>query len=250
MHAALAGRARRRDRRVDPGGAGDAGDDRTGPRGARRQELGAQAPDGRQRRDGLHPAGARRLRRDLAARGSSVGVVARGDGLARLGRRSALRHQARPRRQLGCAACADVGMEPPARQAVDRRHRAGGACAELSAARAGGAARLAAARASRLLRATPTVDGQHGQGAGLTVRADASRRAIGLRPRRIGAAAAVRRSRARFQLGDRRARRRHATSRRWVPRSSRSRRRAAAIPAARRSCTRCSVRRSGASCST
>ena len=66
----------------------------------------------RQRRHGLHPAGARRLRGDLAARGAAMGGVAGGDGLAGLGQRSPLRHQGGPRRQLGCAARADVGVEP------------------------------------------------------------------------------------------------------------------------------------------
>ena len=49
------------------------------------------------------------------------------------------------------AACADVGVEPPARQAMDRRRRPGRPCAELSAARAGGAVRVASARASPIL---------------------------------------------------------------------------------------------------
>ena len=47
------------------------------------------------------------------------------DGIAGVGRRSALRAQGQPREELGCAACADVAMEPAARQAMDRRHRAG-----------------------------------------------------------------------------------------------------------------------------
>ena len=45
------------------------------------------------------------------------------------------------------------GVEPPARQAMDRRCGPGRACAELSAARAGRAARLAAARAPEVLAA-------------------------------------------------------------------------------------------------
>ena len=63
----------------------------------------------------------------------------------------ALRHQAGPRRKLGRAARAYVAMEPRPRQAVDRRHRAGGACAKLSTARTGRATRVAAARTPRLL---------------------------------------------------------------------------------------------------
>ena len=76
-HACGAGQpARRVDRRLDPGSAGDAGHDRARARGAERQELGAQAPDRRQRRNRHDPAGERRLRRDLAARGEAVGGVA------------------------------------------------------------------------------------------------------------------------------------------------------------------------------
>ena len=57
----------------------------------------------------MHLAGKRRLCRDLAARRASVGGLAGGNGLAGLGQRPALRHQARPGCQLGRAPCADVG---------------------------------------------------------------------------------------------------------------------------------------------
>ena len=80
-----------------------------------------------------------------------MGGLAAGDGIARLGSRLRASSQARPGRELGCAARADVGVERAARQAVDRRCRAARACAELSAARAGGAAGVAAARASAVL---------------------------------------------------------------------------------------------------
>ena len=53
--------------------------------GRRRQEPGAQAPDRRQRRHRLHPAGARRLCGDLAARGPAMGGLARRDGVAGVG---------------------------------------------------------------------------------------------------------------------------------------------------------------------
>ena len=72
----------------------------------------AQAADRRQWCHGLHFAGERRLCRDLAARGPAMGGVAGGDGLARLGPRSSFRQQSGSGRALGCAACADVGMEP------------------------------------------------------------------------------------------------------------------------------------------
>ena len=73
--------------------------------------------------------------------------------------------KARPGRQLGRAARADVGVEPPPRQAMDRRQGAGGPCAELSAARAGGTAR--ARRSSRIAVFGATLDDRraHGQGA-------------------------------------------------------------------------------------
>ena len=67
------------------------------------------------------------------------------------GRDPRFAHQARSGRELGCAARADVRLEPAARQAVDRRYGAAGARAELSAARGRRTARLAAARASRVL---------------------------------------------------------------------------------------------------
>ena len=127
--------------------------------------------------------------------------MAPGHGLARLGRRGALQDQTRPGRQLGRAARPDVGVEPAPRQAMDRRPGAGRACAELSAARAGGALGVAAARAARLL---PRSEHRrrHGQ---------SPRTAVwphpGLRRRRNQARrrdAAFRHPGARFQLGHRR----------------------------------------------
>ncbi len=130
-----------------------------------------------------------------------MGRLARGHGLARLGQRSTLRHQAGPRGQLGRAACPDVRLEPAARQAVDRRHRAGGARAEFPVARTDRAACLAAACASPVLSAHPAWRA-HGAGAGSAVRAerDAVRQVAGA----MRGAAAVRHPRARLQLGDRR----------------------------------------------
>ena len=119
MHAALAAEPGAGDRRLDRGSAGDHGDDRAGECRARREKPVAQAAGATATGppSAILPA-ARRLCGDLAARGSSMGRVARGDGLARLGKRSALCHQTRPRRQLGCAARADVGVEPASRQAM------------------------------------------------------------------------------------------------------------------------------------
>ena len=86
MHSAQPHMTGAVDRCVDRGSAGDDGDDRAHQRRAARPEPLAQTPDRRQRRHGLHPAGARRLRRDFAARGSPMGSVAGRDGLAGLGR--------------------------------------------------------------------------------------------------------------------------------------------------------------------
>ena len=96
-------------------------------------------------------------------------------------------------------------MEPAARQAMDRRHRAARACAELSAARAVAEhLDIAAAAASRLLRGAHDLAGQADPGAGPAVRPDAVA-ASGRKQRApAGSDAAVRRPRARFQLGDRR----------------------------------------------
>ena len=61
-------------------------------RRAERQELGrASASTDGNGATVLHPAGERRLCRDLAARGPAMGGVAGGDGIAGLGRRPALR---------------------------------------------------------------------------------------------------------------------------------------------------------------
>ena len=79
---------------------------------------------------------------------------------------------------------------------------AGRACAELPAARAGRAARLAATGASRLL-AVDDRRRQASQGAGPALRAEPSRGAR--QAGRAGQAAAHRRPRARFLLGHRRA---------------------------------------------
>ena len=175
--------------------------------------------------------------------------MARGDGLARMGNRSSLRDQARPRRQLGCAARADVRVEPPARQAMDRRYGAGSACAELPIARAGGAAR--SRRSSSIAASGAIHRGRRAQrqGARPAVRADASRAASRER-RRIGRPCRCPAFACSTSAGSSPARRRRAISRRWAPRSSRSRRLAAAIRAAHPNCTPFSARRSAASCST
>ena len=89
------------DRCVDPRSPGDARHDRACPRGPRPHELGPQAPQRRQWRHGHDPAGARRLRRDLAAGGEAVDGVAESDGIAGLGRRPALRHQGPAGEELG-----------------------------------------------------------------------------------------------------------------------------------------------------
>ena len=174
-----------------------------------------------------------------------MGGLACGDGLAGLGQRSALRHQTRPRRELGRAACADVGVEPAARQAVDRRHGAGRARAELSAARARRTACIAAARASRVLARRSMSAGRTvkapGPPFGLTITAGPSREAA--RPPIAGPLPLVRRARARFQLGDRRPDD-DALSRRDGRRSHQGRgARPRRSRAAHRNCTRCSARR-------
>src|ERR1700723_3097848 len=93
-------------------------------------------------------------------------------------------------------------MEPPAYQAMDRRRGAGGAGAELPAARAGRAARVTAARASRLL-ARGRDRRPIGEGAWTAVRARPDTRPAKAPDSRR--AAARRRSGARFFLGHRRA---------------------------------------------
>ena len=165
-HACRAGQpVRRVHRRVDPRSPGDARHDRARARGPGPQELGPQAPERRQWRHGDDPAGERRLCRDLPARGEAVGVVAEGDGIARLGRRPALRHQGRSGEELGCAACADVAMEPATRQAMDRRYRAARARAELSLARGRRASGHAADAPSPVLGAAhPCRKGNSGAG--------------------------------------------------------------------------------------
>ncbi len=123
-------------------------------------------------------------------------------GLARLGHRPALRLQGRSGEELGCAACADVAMEPATRQAIDRRYRAAGACPELSVARRRGASGHAADAISRLLRAAPSCR-KGNSGAGPAVWTECCR--VGPQTARAGwSDAVVRHTRARFQLGDRR----------------------------------------------
>ena len=74
-------------------------------------------PPARRRREGTAAAppspscGARRARRDLAARGPPVARLAGGDGRPAMGRRAALRRSRHPRRALGCAARADERVE-------------------------------------------------------------------------------------------------------------------------------------------
>ena len=87
--------------------------------GLDRQELVAQAADRRQRRHGhascRRATGTPRSRRATIISGPPGSTVM---GSPDWGRRSALCHQARPGRQLGRAARADVGVEPRIRQAM------------------------------------------------------------------------------------------------------------------------------------
>ena len=128
-----------------------------------------------------------------------------GDGLARLGPRPALRHEARPGRQLGCAACADVGVEPAARQAVDRRQAQAAHVPSFPLREP--AEQLASAQlAHRNFYRPVEIAGRKvkvpGPPFGLRIR---DRRATGRGlPRAARPDAALRRARARFQLGHRR----------------------------------------------
>ena len=75
----------------------------------------------------------------------------------------------------------DVGLEPPIRQAIDRRHGPGGPCAELPVARAGGTAEFGPARAPQLLAAV-RYRRTNDPGAGAALRAaDHARRSARIR---------------------------------------------------------------------
>ena len=165
------------------------------------KKLVAQARRRWERRHGLHSAGERRLCRDFAAREPPMGVLAGGDGFARLGPGTPFRHQEGPRHQLGRAARADGGLEPRQAPTLDCRGCPGRACSQFSALRTPGASGIPATSASGVLpdRLGGRTDGAH---AGIAVRAAASSRRTGWLDER--SATAVGCPRPRLQLGDRR----------------------------------------------
>src|SRR5262245_27416781 len=128
-----------------------------------------------------------------------MGVVAEGDGIARMGFGPALSSEGQSGGELGCPACADVAMEPATRQAMDRGGGPAGPCAEPSPPRGVGTPRHAADAASPLLPAGyPCAKGN--PAAGHAIRTE-RRRVQAQAAKTGGPDAVVRRTCARFQLG-------------------------------------------------